>query len=451
MAIASSGGMATVILSSACPELPALQALAEVLKAELRHTGESDSDIRVIELATIKLGYCQGEFDCWLKTPGTCRTKDAEQEIVRAIHDADRVVFLDAVTFGGHSYTIKRAQDRMICLLLPFFVTRSELTHHQVRYSAPPSLYALGWQPEHDAPQAHTWHALADAVAIDMLAPRVGAAVVDDGNRATWAAAVRGMLASTARPGGDIHGRKPLREQLLEAARPSALAYPRAPVRSAALLVGSAKIKGTSASENLARALGARLQAAGVQVQLHFVTEFLHEANATAAAQAIIAADLFVLVTPLYVDALPALATHALETIAKLRPHKQGFDRFVSIINCGFPEPEQTRTALHITQHFATCAGYHWAGALPLGGGGVVDPSSPLDEQHGPVEHVKQALDLAAVALAHGDNVPAEALEAMIKTPMPDVLYRLVGNLGWRYQAHRNHLQQHAVRAQPLE
>jgi hypothetical protein len=188
-----------------------------------------------------------------------------------------------------------------------------------------------------------------------------------------------------------------------------------------------------------------------VQTQLHFATEFLHDANAVPAAQEVAAADLFVLVSPLYVDALPALATRALETIAKVRPHKSGFDRFALLVNCGFPEPEQTRTALHIAQHFAASAGYHWAGGLPLGGGGMVDPKIPLDAQHGPAEHIKHALDLAAVALARGDNVPADALEAMVTPPLPDVLYRLVGNLGWRYQAYRGHLHQHDLRARPLE
>ncbi len=33
---------------------------------------------------------------------------------VQAIHDASQLVLLDAVTFGGHSYTLKRAQDRLI-------------------------------------------------------------------------------------------------------------------------------------------------------------------------------------------------------------------------------------------------------------------------------------------------------------------------------------------------
>jgi multimeric flavodoxin WrbA len=451
MAFAVDLHMTTVILSAASPELPALQALQEVLKAELRHAGESDESVRTFDLASIKLGYCQGEFDCWLKTPGTCRTRDAEQEIVRAIHDADKLVLLDAVTFGGPSYTVKRAQDRMICLLLPFFVTRSELTHHRARYDSPPSLFLLGWQPAHEAQEAHTWHAFADAVAVDMLAPRVGSAVVDDGGRDTWTAAVRGMLNSNARPGAQIHGRKELHEQLLEAARPSALPHPLTPIKSAALLVGSAKVKGTSASETLAHALAARLHAVGIETQLHFATEFLHEASAGPAAQAVSAADLFVLVTPLYVDALPALATHALETIAKHRAHKSGFDRFALLVNCGFPEPEQTRTAVRIARHFAGNAGYHWAGALPLGGGGMVNPKVPLDDQHGPAEHIKHALDLAAAALARGDNVPTAALEAMIKPPLPDVLYRLVGNLGWRYQAYRSHMHQNELSARPLE
>ena len=121
--------MATVVLSAASAELPALQALAGVLDDELRGVGETD--VRRFDLAATPLAYCQGEFDCWVKTPGVCRAHDAEADIVRAIHDADRVVMLDAVTFGGHSYTMKRAQDRLICLISPFFEKRASLTHHE--------------------------------------------------------------------------------------------------------------------------------------------------------------------------------------------------------------------------------------------------------------------------------------------------------------------------------
>ena len=66
---------------------------------------------------------------------------------MRAIHDADRVVMLDAVTFGGHSYTMKRAQDRLICLISPFFEKRASLTHHEARYAP----YAKPLQARMDA------------------------------------------------------------------------------------------------------------------------------------------------------------------------------------------------------------------------------------------------------------------------------------------------------------
>jgi hypothetical protein len=222
-----------------------------------------ETDVRTFELATTPLAYCQGEFDCWVKTPGVCRTHDAEAVIVRAIHDAGRVVMLDAVTFGGHSYTMKRAQDRLICLISPFFEKRASLTHHEARYARMASLFKLGWMPHLDADTARTWRELAGANALNMLAPHVGAVVVDDGGRPRWAEDVRTLLASMAVPGADITGREPLREALMAAAGAPARVRQARP-RTAALVVGSAKAKGTSLSENLARALSARLEAEGV-------------------------------------------------------------------------------------------------------------------------------------------------------------------------------------------
>jgi len=104
-----------------------------------------------------------------------------------------------------------------------------------------------------------------------------------------------------------------------------------------------------------------------------------------------------------------------------------------------------------IARHFASRTGYHYCGGLPLGGGGTLNAEQLLDEQHGPAEHVKHALDLAAAALARGEDVPRDAVESMIQTPMADALYRLVGDLGWRYQAFRNGVPQRALRARPLD
>ena len=246
--------MSTVVLSAASPELPSVQALSALLMDQLGHAGETD--VRLFELATTKLAYCQGEFDCWVKTPGICRAHDAEDAIVRAIHDADTLVMLDAVTFGGHSYTVKRAQDRLICLLAPFFEKRASLTHHDARYAHTASFFALGWMPVADPEATETWRALADANALNMLAPRVGAAVLEDASRAGWSAAMSRLLGSTDVPGSDITGRDRCERPCSAAATGVPGTPGLAPPRTVAFVVGSAKAKGTSASENLARALG---------------------------------------------------------------------------------------------------------------------------------------------------------------------------------------------------
>jgi hypothetical protein len=208
--------MATVVLSGASAELPAIQTLLSLISRILEQSGETS--VRVFDLAATPLAYCQGEFDCWVKTQGVCRAHDAEQEIVRAVHDADRLVIVDAATFGGCSYTVKRAVDRLICRISPFFDTRLGLTHHEPRYARMPSPHAVGWQATPSQATADTWRAVADANGVNLFAPHVGACVVDDSMRGTWPTLIADVLASTTVPGSALGDRTSLRETLLAVA-----------------------------------------------------------------------------------------------------------------------------------------------------------------------------------------------------------------------------------------
>jgi hypothetical protein len=102
---------------------------------------------------------------------------------------------------------------------------------------------------------------------------------------------------------------------------------------------------------------------------------------------------------------------------------------FAALINCGFPEPEQCRTALDIAQAFAARAGLDWAGGLALGEGGAID-GGPLERLGGLTRHVRAALDLAAAALAEGHPVPPAAIARLARLMMPARLYTLMGNIG---------------------
>jgi hypothetical protein len=258
------------------------------------------------------------------------------------------------------------------------------------------------------------------------------------------------MLASTAVPGASIESREQLREELMESAQ--ALPLPDAPApKRVAFLIGSAKPRGTSTSEQIARAFAAPFEERGAMIEFHFANEFVRDSEpARRGAKAIAEADLFVLVSPLYVDALPALATHALELVARARSRETRPARMAAVLNCGFPEAEHNRSALRIARHFAEATGHGWAGGLPLGGGGAITGRS-LEDPGGPAIHVAQALELAALALASGKVIPVEAIERMAQAPMPDMLYRLLGDLGWRLQAYQHGLPQRALLKRPLE
>lgn len=222
--------------------------------------------------------------------------------------------------------------------------------------------------------------------------------------------------------------------------------------KNALFLIGSAKPAGESTSEALATYLAQRLEQQGVVIATMHVARALRSENRTAALlHAIDSADLFALAFPLYVDALPALATAALERIAA---HRQAQPAptpipFLAIANCGFPEAHHNATALAICQQFAETAGFTWAGGLALGAGGALD-GRPLVEAGGMARPVRQALDLTAAALATGQPAPPEAIALLARPMMPLRLYTFMGDMGWRMQARRNGAYRQ-LRARPFQ
>ena len=68
-----------------------------------------------------KSAYCLGCFECWTKTPGLCRIDDAGRDVAASVIGSDLAIYLTPITFGGYSSELKKAVDRIICLISPFF------------------------------------------------------------------------------------------------------------------------------------------------------------------------------------------------------------------------------------------------------------------------------------------------------------------------------------------
>ena len=210
--------------------------------------------------------------------------------------------------------------------------------------------------------------------------------------------------------------------------------------KTALLLVGSAKPAGQSTSEALGSYLAQKLAERDILFTTMHVARAMRTEERTAALLAAVdAADIVILVFPLYVDGLPYLVTQALEQIAARRDNETDIQRplFLAISNCGFPEAAHNATALAICRQFADEAGFAWAGGLALGQGGAL-AGRPLAEVGGMAHNVVAALDLAAAALAAGQPAPEEAVALMARPFIPARAYMLMGDLGWLMQARQN-------------
>ena len=208
--------------------------------------------------------------------------------------------------------------------------------------------------------------------------------------------------------------------------------------RRAVLLVGSARPSGTGNSEALGAYLLARLTEGGIEAEVFHAARCQRPEKEELLLAAVDRADVFVLSTPLYVDALPYLVTRTAERIAAHRatqPEKSAV-RFLAMVNCGFPEWEQTRTALDICRAFTRQAGFEWVGGLGLGGGEAIH-GRPLEELGGQTRNLRRGLDLTAEALLAGRVVPEEAQAMLARPAVPSRLYTAIGSLGWLRAARR--------------
>ncbi|MFP4476874.1 MAG: NAD(P)H-dependent oxidoreductase [Desulfatibacillaceae bacterium] len=170
--------MKAVILNGAEPGDQIAGMLHGILVTELSAAGwEAVPFI----LSDMSIQPCMGCFKCWTRTPGMCVMDDPSRELARAYMDSELAVLLTPVVFGGYGWHLKKALDRMICVVSPFFIQVEGETHHRTRYDRYPSLLGLGVMREADADEANVFTTLVQRNALNLHAPAVAAGLVVPG------------------------------------------------------------------------------------------------------------------------------------------------------------------------------------------------------------------------------------------------------------------------------
>lgn len=88
------------------------------------------SDLCITEKEEIAQ-HCMGCFSCFVKTPGVCVIKDGFEQSGAKMGNADRVVIISKMEFGGYSSRVKKILDRC----LPSVHADFEIVNGQMRHA----------------------------------------------------------------------------------------------------------------------------------------------------------------------------------------------------------------------------------------------------------------------------------------------------------------------------
>lgn len=89
-------------------------------------------------LREMNIKYCTGCFDCWIKNPGECRKADDSDTIRREYINSDLVLFASPIIMGFTSALLKKANDKLVPLILYHMEFVQDELHHVGRYNSYP-------------------------------------------------------------------------------------------------------------------------------------------------------------------------------------------------------------------------------------------------------------------------------------------------------------------------
>jgi multimeric flavodoxin WrbA len=100
-------------------------------------------EVLPVRLRGLTIADCRGCFGCWTTTPGTCLVDDDSRWLTEQVIGSHLAICLTPLTFGGYSAELKKALDRLLPLLSPFFCFVRGEVHHQQRYEQFPCLLGV--------------------------------------------------------------------------------------------------------------------------------------------------------------------------------------------------------------------------------------------------------------------------------------------------------------------
>ncbi len=371
---------------------------------------------------------CIGCFSCWNRDPGRCAIRDGYEDMGRLIHEADEVVVMSRLTYGGFSGFVKNVFDRCLGYVLPQFEVTGGETHHKKRYDENKPFTFVFYGPDMSEEEKRSAVRYVTAVCANIRGTVKDVVFRDTGepeqpvaesaeNRRTGTAAKSGAKAA-------------------------------APNKKAAgkilLLNGSMRFANGN-SAKLARELVTRIERAeysyatsaadgGKKTETVAVCRYLNDPEALL--PAIAESSAVVLCVPLYVDGLPAQVIRLLKTAERAY---RGEPKTVYVLaNMGLYESSQLVNLFAAVRLWCEKTGFRYGGGLGVSAGeliGAVMNAIPFGT--GPSKTMAEGMDRLADAILRGETAGEIFAEPWA---FPRQLYIAIANKNWDRTARKNGL-----------
>ena len=102
--------------------------------------GARGVEVRRFVLRGMRIQQCRGCFECWTRTPGRCRIRDDAEDVARGVIASDVLVIASPIAMGFTTALARRALERLLPLIHPFFEVVDGELHHRPRYPRRPAL-----------------------------------------------------------------------------------------------------------------------------------------------------------------------------------------------------------------------------------------------------------------------------------------------------------------------
>jgi hypothetical protein len=183
--------MRALILKDEGTRGPALHGLGTLLEKTLSNEGWNSDAADVAEL---RPAACTGCFTCWLRTPGICAIPDSGRELTRRAVQADALIYLSPLSFGGPSAALQRSVERCVLPhISPLFQRHRGEMHHLLRYPKALGLAVLAWQENEDPEAADVLIRLSERWSRN-LHGKAATEVFHGNPDAAWPARVSGLV-----------------------------------------------------------------------------------------------------------------------------------------------------------------------------------------------------------------------------------------------------------------